>query len=196
MRISFAETLRRLRIKKGISQQRLADLIHVERSTLASWETGRRLPDAAMISLLSERLGVDAARLLRTSETPDETLRIILVDDEKIILEGGLSVLKEVIADAEICGFTEPADAIAFAKENKVRLAFVDIEMGRVSGLDVCRTLLEIEPRMNVVFLTAYSQYALDAWKTGACGFLEKPLSAEDVRWQLSHLRWLLGGAL
>ncbi|MBQ8084983.1 MAG: response regulator [Lachnospiraceae bacterium] len=196
MHISFAETLRRLRLEKGISQQKLADLIHVERSTIASWETGRRLPDAVMISQLSEFFGVDVARLLRVSENSDKILTVILLDDEKIILDGELSVLKDTMPDADIHGFTEPDNAIRFAKDNKVHLAFVDIEMGRVSGLDVCRKLMEIEPHTNIIFLTAYSQYALDAWKTDACGFLEKPLSPEGIREQLSRLRYPLGGML
>lgn len=196
MHISFAETLRRLRLEKGISQQKLADLIHVERSTIASWETGRRLPDAVMISQLSEFFGVDVARLLRASENSDKILTVILLDDEKIILDGELSVLKDTMPDADIHGFTEPDNAIRFAKDNKVHLAFVDIEMGRVSGLDVCRKLMEIEPHTNIIFLTAYSQYALDAWKTDACGFLEKPLSPEGIREQLSRLRYPLGGML
>lgn len=196
MHISFAETLRRLRLEKGISQQKLADLIHVERSTIASWETGRRLPDAVMISQLSEFFGVDVARLLRASENSDKILTVILLDDEKIILDGELSVLKDTMPDADIHGFTEPDNAIRFAKDNKVHLAFVDIEMGRVSGLDVCRKLMEIEPHTNIIFLTAYSQYALDAWKTDACGFIEKPLSPEGIREQLSRLRYPLGGML
>lgn len=196
MHISFAETLRRLRLEKGISQQKLADLIHVERSTIASWETERRLPDAVMISQLSEFFGVDVARLLRVSENSDKILTVILLDDEYIILDGELSVLKDTMPDADIHGFTEPDNAIRFAKDNKVHLAFVDIEMGRVSGLDVCRKLMEIEPHTNIIFLTAYSQYALDAWKTDACGFLEKPLSPEGIREQLSRLRYPLGGML
>ncbi len=196
MHISFAETLRRLRLEKGISQQKLADLIHVERSTIASWETGRRVPDAVMISQLSEFFGVDVAGLLRASENSDKILTVILLDDEKIILDGELSVLKDTMPDADIHGFTEPDNAIRFAKDNKVHLAFVDIEMGRVSGLDVCRKLMEIEPHTNIIFLTAYSQYALDAWKTDACGFLEKPLSPEGIREQLSRLRYPLGGML
>lgn len=196
MHISFAETLRRLRLEKGISQQKLADLIHVERSTIASWETGRRVPDAVMISQLSEFFGVDVAGLLRASENSDKILTVILIDDEKIILDGELSVLKDTMPDADIHGFTEPDNAIRFSKDNKVHLAFVDIEMGRVSGLDVCRKLMEIEPHTNVIFLTAYSQYALDAWKTDACGFLEKPLSPEGIREQLSRLRYPLGGML
>ena len=196
MYISFAETLRRLRLKNDISQQQLADLIHVQRSTIASWETGRRIPDAAMISQLSECLGVDVAALLRSSVKRDKTLNIILLDDERIILEGGRSVLKETLPTAEISCFTEPDDAIRFVKENKVQIAFVDIEMGRVSGLEVCKKFLKIDPHINVIFLTAFSQYAFDAWKTGACGFIEKPLSAEDIRWQIAHLRRPLGGVL
>ena len=196
MHISFAETLRRLRLEKGISQQKLADLIHVERSTIASWETGRRLPDAVMISQLSEFFGVDVAGLFCASENSDKILTVILLDHEKIILDGELSVLKDTMPDADIHGFTEPDNAIRFAKDNKVHLAFVDIEMGRVSGLDVCRKLMEIEPHTNIIFLTAYSQYALDAWKTDACGFLEKPLSPEGIREQLSRLRYPLGGML
>lgn len=73
----------------------------------------------------------------------------------------------------------------------------MDIELGTASGLDLCRTLLEINPHTNVVFLTAYADYSLDAWATGACGFLMKPLTLEGVREQLKRLRYPLssGGA-
>ena len=94
MNIAFAEALRRLRIQKGFSQQRLSDTLHVDRSTVAKWETGDRLPDAAMISLLSECLGADVAELLRTSEKAGERPRVILVDDERIILQGSVPVLE------------------------------------------------------------------------------------------------------
>lgn len=188
MRISFAEMLRRKRIERGISQKRLADMIHIDRSTLSGWETGRRLPDAAMISLLSKALRVDVADLLHAAEKPDDTLNVIVVDDEKIILDGGIDVLREILPNATIHGFTEPDKAKAFLKENKVQIAILDIEMGQISGFDVCREFLEIEPLVNVFFLTAFPQYSLGAWKTGACGFLEKPLNAEDLRGQLARL--------
>ena len=66
--------------------------------------------------------------------------------------------------------------------------------MGRISGLDVCRELLEIDPRMNVIFVTGYREYALDAWETGACGFLIKPLTVDKIRQRLSALRFPIGG--
>ena len=49
-------------------------------------------------------------------------------------------------------------------------------------------------PHTNVVFLTAYAEYSFDAWDTGACGFLLKPLSAQSVRGQLGRLRYPVRG--
>ena len=196
MNMSFGEALRRLRVERDLSQQQLADLLHVDRTTISKWESGTRLPDADMIALLSDSLGTDVSRLLRASAKSEQKLTVILVDDERIILDDGISVLKEVFPNARVLGFTNPADAVAFAGENKVQLAFLDIEMGRISGLDVCRELLESEPWMNVIFLTAFSRYSLDAWDTGACGFMEKPLTAGGVLRQLSRLRWPIGEKL
>jgi two-component SAPR family response regulator len=121
-----------------------------------------------------------------------------MVDDRKIVLSGGLPVLEEVMPNATVIGFTRPSEAIEYAKANPVALAFLDIEMGKTSGLDLCRTLLEINQRTNVVFLTAYSEYAIDAWSTGASGFMLKPITSEGVRAQLRKLRYPFptGGAL
>ena len=100
----------------------------------------------------------------------------------------GIPILESVFPGAVITGFLKPSDALAFAKTNPVSLAFLDIEMGRLSGLDLCRELLGINPRTNVIFLTGYRDYALDAWDTGARGFLLKPLTAESVQAQLSRM--------
>ena len=56
-------------------------------------------------------------------------------------------------------------------------------------GWIYARTLLDINPRINVVFLTAFGDYSLDAWSTGASGFLVKPITAEGVKAQLKNLR-------
>ena len=69
-------------------------------------------------------------------------------------------------------------------------LAFLDIELGKTSGLDLCRALLDINPRTNVIYLTAYIEYSFDAWSTGASGFMLKPLTPEGVRAQLKNLRY------
>jgi DNA-binding LytR/AlgR family response regulator len=50
--------------------------------------------------------------------------------------------------------------------------------------------LLEINPRTNILFLTAYPDYSLDAWETEASGFILKPLTPESIRKQLKKLRY------
>ena len=123
-----------------------------------------------MISRISKLFGADINLLLNAAAESDESLDVILVDDSKIILQGAIPVLEEVLPNATICGFTRPSEAVEYAKANRIALALLDIELGKTSGLDLCRTLLEINPRTNVIYLTAYTGYAFEAWSTGACG--------------------------
>ena len=190
MKQFFSETLRKLRTEKGISQQILADKVYVTRSTVARWETGIRLPDAVMISRLALVLGADVNMLLSAAAQSDECPNVIMVDDRKLILTGGLPILEDVLPNATVTGFTDANEAIEYAKANRVSLAFLDIELRDTTGLDLCRKLLEINPRTNVVYLTAYGDYALDAWSTGASGFMLKPITPEGVREQLEKLRY------
>ena len=193
---SFGETLRRLRMERGLSQQQLADRLHVERSSVANWEAGRRVPGATLIFQITEALGTDAAVLLSSAEDTDEPPCVLLVDDESIILEGGLAILRQALPRAKVFGFTKPSQAVDFVRNHPVALVFLDIELGRLSGLDLCRELIRIRPRVNVVFLTAFQEYSFDAWDTGASGFLLKPLDVEAVRRQLLHLHYPVGGLL
>ena len=195
MNNAFSETLKKLRAKKGFSQTQLAEQMFVNQSTVARWENGSRLPDASMITRLSALLDVDVGTLLAAVSVSEKSPNILMVDDSKVILSDSLSVLEQVLPSAAITGFIWPQQAIEYAKTNRVALAFLDIELGTASGLDLCSTLLEINPRTNVVFLSAYPDYSLDAWNTGACGFMVKPLTPEGVRAQLKKLRYpIMGG--
>ena len=191
---AFAETIKQLRTEKDLSQAQLAELIFVTRSTIARWENGSRMPDSVMISRLAKCLGVDTGRLFSLLSEEEETLNIIMLDDESIILSGGLPVLEEVFPDAIITGFTKPSEAIEYARSNQVSLAFLDIEMGPVNGLEICRKLQQINSKTNVIFLTAYPDYSLNAWDTGATGFLLKPVTAEGIRKQLERLKYPVSG--
>ena len=197
MNAKFSEALRKLREEKGLSQKQLGKQMFVNHSTIARWENGTRLPDAAMISRLAKCLGVDTNTLFRLAAESEESPNVIMVEDSKVILTEGLTILGDVMPNATITGFIWPLEAIEYAKSNRIALAVLDIELGTASGLDLCRTLLEINPRTNVVFLTAYPDYSLDAWNTDACGFMVKPLTPESVREQLKKLRYPLriGGA-
>lgn len=197
MNFIFAETLRKLREEKGLSQKQLGKQMFVNHFTIARWENASRLPDAAMILRLAKCLGADAGTLFQLAARSEESPNVIMVDDSRVILTEGLAVLEEAMPNATITGFIWPLEALEYAKMNQIALAVLDIELGTASGLDLCRELLKINPRTNVVFLTAYADYSLDAWKTKASGFLLKPLTLEDVKEQLKMLRYpfSMGGA-
>ena len=196
MTTSFGETLRRLRTEKGLSQQQLAVRLHMERPSVANWEAGRRMPDAATVYQIAEALSVDSSALLSAADDSREAPNVLLVDDEPLIVTGGIPVLQEAMPNANVVGFTKPSQVLAFFSENPVALAFLDIELGRTSGLELCREMLRLRPRTNVIYLTAFREYAFDAWDTGACGYLLKPLETETVRAQLSRLRYPVKGLL
>ncbi|MBQ8093591.1 MAG: response regulator [Clostridia bacterium] len=193
----FADALRKLRTKKGLTQNQLASLMFVNRATVTKWESGSRLPDAAMITRLAKALEVDVGTLLSTAAESDESFNIIMVDDNKDILSYNLLILAEVVPNAMIAGFNWPQEAIEYAKVNRTDLAFLDIELGTANGFDLCHALLEINPCTKAVYLTAYPDYALNAWDTDASGFMVKPLTPEGVRRQLKKLRFpfTMGGA-
>ena len=187
MERAFGEVLRRLRTDRGLSQQQLADCLFVDRSSIARWENGKRVPDLTVLARLAEALGVELEELLRSAEV-HEAPRVLLVDDERIILTGGIPLLESLLPGAAITGFTNPLEALDYARAHPVSIVFLDIEMGQLSGLDLCRDFVRINPTTNVVFLTAYMEYSFDAWDTGACGFLLKPMDPDAVRSVLARL--------
>ncbi|MBR0415052.1 MAG: response regulator [Clostridia bacterium] len=191
MKNSLPQILKQKRKEMGLTQEMLAQKLFVSKSAVSYWEKGTRMPDAEMMVKIAKCLDVDISVLMSDG---NEIPNVIIVDDEKIILNGGIPIIKSVIPNAEVTGFTKPSDAVQYAKNNKVDLAFLDIEMGMTSGLDVCKDLLECNPKTNVIYLTAYSEYSLDAWKTGASGFMLKPLTADGIREELSRLRYPIWG--
>lgn len=185
----FGEVLKNLRTEKNMSQQQLAHRLFVNRSSVANWETGRRVPDLILLSRLAKVLNVDISVLTSAAVAGDTPPEVIIVDNESILLSGAIPILSEAMPKATITGFLKVSEAINYAHENPVSIAFLDIELGKTSGLDLCRTLMEINPGTNVIYLTSYPDYAVEAWKTAASGFLIKPLQLEDVEQQLEKLR-------
>ena len=82
-------------------------------------------------------------------------------------------------------------------RTNRGCTAVLNIELETAGGFDLGRTLPEINPRTDVVFLTACPDCALGAWKTEGGVFMVKPLPPEGVREQLKKLRhpFSMGGA-
>ena len=188
MEKSFAERLKELRTSRDMSQNQLAEALYVSRTTITRWENGSRIPDMVMLKRMADLFDVDLALLLSGDLGTDIHPALLVVDDNKVILRGEMKTLISIMPDAEVSGFSTVAEAIEYTQNNRVDLAFLDIEMGPVSGLELCRSLLHINPQIRVIFLTAYPDYALPAWETGACGFLVKPLTPDKLKRQFQQL--------
>lgn len=62
-------------------------------------------------------------------------MKIIAVDDERLALDNFVKLLKKVESEAEIISFIKPADAMEYLSQNRVDIAFLDIEMGELNGI-------------------------------------------------------------
>lgn len=115
---------------------------------------------------------------------------ILLVDDEIPALNELESAVKDAIGEANIYSFSKASEAMAFAEEKKIDIAFLDINMRFMDGITMAKKLIEFYPKCNIIFCTGYSEYALDALDTYCSGYLLKPISTEKVKTALEHLRY------
>lgn len=116
-------------------------------------------------------------------------MKVLALDDERNALEMMMQTLQEVAPDMDIHGFRDPEEAIAWAEDNApVDVAFLDIQMRGITGLTVAKHLKKSSPKINLVFTTGYSEYAVDACNMQSSGYLLKPVSADKVRNALDNL--------
>jgi two-component SAPR family response regulator len=114
--------------------------------------------------------------------------KVIAVDDEQNALNRFERLISQDNRLELLKSFTKASDAIEFAKTNTVDIAFLDIEMPEMTGLELAEILMDSNPYLEVVFVTAYNQYALDAFRAHATGYLLKPLSTEDFSKQIDNM--------
>lgn len=119
-------------------------------------------------------------------------MRIIAVDDRKIALENLLTAIKEAEPDSVVKGFRSSAEAYDFALENPCEIAFLDIQMHGFSGIELAKRLKINNPKINIIFTTGYSEYAGEAFKLHASGYIMKPVTTEKIRKELDNLRFPL----
>ena len=108
-------------------------------------------------------------------------MNVIYVDDERMALECfeyEARALKEI---AQMNLFDRAEDALCFARQNEIDVAFLDIEMPDMSGLLLAKALRDIHPDICIIFVTAYSNYALDAFHADAIGYVLKPYDSPTI---------------
>ena len=114
-------------------------------------------------------------------------MKTLIVDDEKL----ALSRLKRILTEEGISDITEcnnPIDAIKEFSKAKFDVAFLDISMPTMTGLELANTLLEINPNTFIIFQTAFAEYALEAFKSGGLDYILKPISNESIQKALQKI--------
>jgi len=114
-------------------------------------------------------------------------LKVLIVDDEKL----ALSRLKRLLTEQGIEDIIEcdsPIKAITEVAKQKIDIAFLDISMPSMSGLELANNLLEIDSSIFIVFQTAYEEYALEAFESGGMDYILKPISSESIKKSLDKI--------
>jgi len=119
---------------------------------------------------------------------------IIAVDDERRALNTLVQAVQNAEPDADVTGFGSVEESLDFAKSNKIDVAFLDIQMPGTNGLLFAMSLKEINPKTNIVFVTGYSQFAVDAMELHPSGYVMKPVTSEKIEFELKNLRFPVTG--
>lgn len=112
-------------------------------------------------------------------------MRVIYVDDEQPALDNFRLTAAKFGDVRELHLFSRADETIRWVREHHVDVAFLDMEMPDMHGLELARTLMQIDRSIRVMFVTAFSQYALDAFSVNAIGYVLKPYSLSDIRNEL-----------
>jgi two-component SAPR family response regulator len=116
-------------------------------------------------------------------------MHILATDDEQSALNVLTGAIQEAVPIAAVHGFRNPLEALEFMKKTKCEVAFLDIQMREMSGIVLARKLKEINPKVNIVFVTGYSQYANEAFVLHASGYVYKPVTKEKILEEMENLR-------
>ena len=116
-------------------------------------------------------------------------MNIIAVDDEKLAREVLEDSIARAVPGAEVHAFRKPEEAAGYVRTNGCDVAFLDIKMRGMTGLELARRLKDICHEVNIIFVTGYSQYTLEAFRLYASDYLLKPATPDAVAQALEHLR-------
>ena len=115
-------------------------------------------------------------------------MKIICVDDEQLILKLVVRMCKQLPQINEAVGFSNPHEALEYLKENDVDIVLLDIEMPKMNGITLAVKIKELCPDISIIFLTGYQQYALDAFRIHASGYIMKPIEKQNLEAEIDYV--------
>ena len=118
-------------------------------------------------------------------------MRTILVDDEVLMLKH-FARLSRDIPDLDIVGqFDTPQAALAYVAHNAVDVAFLDVVMPQINGIELAKKLREIRPQILLVIISAYDDYLWDFNQMGGDYYIVKPYTREVLEMAMERIRLL-----
>ena len=113
-------------------------------------------------------------------------MKILLVDDEELQLIRLEGVCKNLLPRAELFTFKNPLKVLE--SDTKYDIAFLDIEMPGINGIQLAKKLKAINPLIKIIFVTAYNDYALEAYRMHASGYVTKPVNEVKIKEEIDEL--------
>ena len=114
----------------------------------------------------------------------------VIAEDEALLRQGLVDALKAAWPELRVLAECEDgASAVEAIAEHQPDVAFLDIRMPGLTGLDVAAATAQASPATQVVFVTAYDQYAVDAFERGAIDYLLKPIEPARLAATIERLK-------
>ena len=113
----------------------------------------------------------------------------ISVDDQKNVSDEIVKIMGEIDPSGSHNAFMDPKKALSVIKDNQPDVAWLDIEMPGMSGLELAMEVKKASPKTNIIFVTGYEKFAYDSFQLHPSGFILKPVTREAMERELSNLR-------
>lgn len=115
-------------------------------------------------------------------------MKIAAVDDERHALERFERMVSKM-PELELCGLFETGQQLlAYLESNPLDVVFLDIEMPRANGLQLAEMIQNLNEDIDIIFVTAFNQYAVEAFELQAVDYIMKPLTEERLGKTLNRL--------
>ena len=122
-------------------------------------------------------------------------MKAVIAEDEKLLRDELVSLLAQAWPQLEMVAVCEDGgEALEAIATHQPDVAFLDIRMPGATGLEVAAAAAESSPATQVVFVTAYNQYAIDAFERGAVDYLLKPIAPDRLAATVKRIRARLAG--